>query len=214
MLNKGVDDMLNKRRVIAVVAVLLLIFAVTIGYAVLSASVGVIGASKISGETWDLHFTNYHQTANSTVTPASGKAPEISGNNTTSVSYEVEFAQPGDVYEFTLDVVNAGSIDAMIDDFQTKIKIDDDTEEILTSSNMPAYLEYTVTYSDGIALAANQKLAADSTKPDHLLVHVEFKKNISNEQFLAAKGKSIKFTFELNYIQANSNAVTVTHSYA
>ena len=118
--------MINKRKVIAVVAVLILVFAVSIGYAYLSATFTINGSSKISGETWDLHFENYSQTANSTITPAAGKTPDTSGNNKTAISYEVEFEQPGDVYEFTIDVRNGGSVDAMIESFQTKIKIDEE----------------------------------------------------------------------------------------
>ena len=201
--------MINKRKVIAVVAVLILVFAVSIGYAYLSATFTINGSSKISGETWDLHFENYSQTANSTITPAAGKTPDTSGNNKTAISYEVEFEQPGDVYEFTIDVRNGGSVDAMIESFQTKIKIDDGEEQVLTNSNLPTYMSHSITYSDGVALANNQKI--ESEHSETLLVRVEFKKNISNEEFTAAKGRTIKFTFDLDCIQADGNAVAINH---
>ena len=70
-------------------------------------------------------------------------------------------------------------------------------------------MSHSITYSDGVALANNQKI--ESEHSETLLVRVEFKKNISNEEFTAAKGRTIKFTFDLDCIQADGNAVAINH---
>ena len=84
---KAIMNHLRKRRFLIVAIVFVLTICLGIGYAVLSAHLTVSGTNIIQQMEWDIHFENYQRTVNSTITPASGKAPDTSGNNKTSVSY-------------------------------------------------------------------------------------------------------------------------------
>ena len=188
----------------------MVILSISVGYAILSANLAINGTTKIANASWNVHFENYQQTSNSTVTPASGKAPVISGTTTTEISYEVDFTTPGDVYEFTVDVKNGGTINAMIESVQTKIKIGNGEEVALTDVNLPSYLRHSFIYSDGATITSPQKLEANHKET--LLVRVEYKKDITNDELAEASEKTIKFIEQINYVQADGTETEVAHS--
>ena len=192
----------EQRRRNLYVVLLIIICSIGMGYALLSTTLTINGTSKIKGNTWDIHFENYVATSNSTVLPEDGKVPDTSGNNKTTISYEINFNLPGDVYEFTVDAKNAGSIDAMIESITSTIKIDDGEEvEINSTSDIPGYLNYSVTYTDNNPLAVKQELKAGSFET--YKVRIEFKRDINSTQLNEASLKTIDMTFSVTYIQAD-----------
>lgn len=104
----------KKELIILGVIVLFLLFG--IGYAYLSCNLTINGTSSINNATWDIHFENISVTSGS----VSANTPVIDTNKTT-VTYDVTLTNPGDFYEFTVDVVNEGSIDGMIDSISSKL---------------------------------------------------------------------------------------------
>ena len=71
----------------------------------------------------------------------------------TKLSFNITLNAPGDTYIVDADIYNAGTIDAMIDTISSKMG----GVEIET---LPNYMEYSVTYSDGVPLEKNQYLKA------------------------------------------------------
>ena len=88
--------------------VLISIFSLTIVYAALSVTLNITGSTEVTASNWNIHLANPEVKSGS----VNSNVPTISGNN---LSFSVNLATPGDYYEFTVDVVNGGSIDAMID---------------------------------------------------------------------------------------------------
>ena len=180
----------NKKLV--VIAVILLM-AISIGYAALTTTLSINGTANIASNSWDVHFANI-QTTTGSVTPTT--APALSGDKTTSLTWNVSLAEPGDFYEFTVDCVNAGTINA-------KIAENGVTKTPLTSEQ-DTYVNYTVTYSDGTAIAAGDTLAkagqAGNTKT--MKVRVEFDPNITAEQLNAlTESLNLTLNFSVNYVQ-------------
>ena len=85
------------------------IFTLTIVYAALSSTLNISGNAEISAASWNIYLDNVKVKSGS----VSANTSEISGS--LSVSFNVKLDEPGDFYQFTVDVVNDGSIDAMID---------------------------------------------------------------------------------------------------
>ena len=190
------------------VVLVALVLMISIGYAALSANLRINGTSRINAFTWDVHFENAQATENSTVIPTvAPTAPAASKLQT--VSYDVTFDTPGQVYEFTIDVVNGGSIDAMIDTFTSTIKIGDGEETAILAdkSNLPSYLDYDVTYDDDTAIANNHLLAHNASET--IKVKLTFKRNITTEQLAEAANKVINLNVGLNYKQADGTEVTI-----
>ena len=177
-----------------------MVLTVSVGYAVLSTNLTINGTGKIANAKWDVHFENVRSTNNSTVTPTTAPSAPAA-NKVTSLSYVVNLDVPGDVYEFLVDVVNAGAIDAKLDSLTSRIRVGNSEEVNVSAATLPSYLEYSVTMGDGSSIIANHNLAARASET--YKVHVEFKRDITNEEFAEAQEKTITFTFTLNYAQAD-----------
>lgn len=175
----------NSKRNFAIVAVLALICGMTIMYAALSTSLNISGTANISTVGWDVHFSNVKVTSGSVTATT---AANIS-SATTAVNYGVTLNNPGDFYEFTVDVVNAGTLNA---------KLSNITLGGLTDA-ADVYTNYTVTYSDGSTIKQGDTIAAGATKT--LRVRVEFDKNITNSQ-LPTSATSLSLTVATTYVQA------------
>ena len=146
----------KQRRQMMKLLLFILLVSISMGYALLRTNLTINGTSKIKGNTWDIHFENLNVTDGS-VELSSGDVAAAIGSNTTEVSYTVTLNQPGDYYEFTVDAVNAGSIDGMVESVTSKLN-----DTIITT--LPAYLNYSVSYSDGASILPNQYLKAGETE--------------------------------------------------
>ena len=180
----------NKKFLFVAIA---LLFVMSIGYAALSTTLTINGTANIASNSWDVHFANI-QTTTGSVTPTT--APTVSGTNTTSLTWAVSLAEPGDFYEFTVDAVNGGTINAKIaDNGITKTEM---------TSTQDTYLNYTVTYADGTAIATGDTLAkAGSTgNTKTLKVRVEYDTNVTPAQINAlTEPLAVTLNYSLNYVQ-------------
>ena len=157
--------MKERKRKLNYLLVIVLLLLVSVGYAVLSINLNIVGSSQISAPTWDIHWENVSVKTGS----VSASTPTIDTNKTT-VNYSVTLTIPGEFYEFTVDAVNAGTIDGMVSVVSNKLN----NVEITT---LPNYLEYNISYDDGVDIAPNHLLAANSS--EKYKVHVGYKKDIS-----------------------------------
>ena len=177
---------------------LLLIFSLAlligVGYAALSATLKINGQTTINKASWDVHMENINVTSGSVTATT---VPTLDTAKTT-VNFSVKLTNPGDFYEFTVKEVNKGTIDAMVSTI---------SKTGLTSTQAK-YLDYTVTYDSGLALADNQLLK--SGKTENLRIKVAFKKDIT-AQDLPTSDTTLNLNLSLSYQQAESNAVAIVH---
>ena len=185
----------NKRKLNYMILIIM-ILVVSIGYAILSTNLNILGSSQISAPTWDIHWENVSVKTGS----VTASTPVIDTAKTT-VSYSVNLNLPGDYFEFTVDAKNAGTIDGMISAVSNKLN----GTEITT---LPNYLEYSVSYSDGIAIQNNHLL--ESGKTETYKVRVGYKKDISATD-LPSTEQTLNLTFSVTYVQADDNAVKPDH---
>ena len=178
--------MKKKKNSSFVVIALLLIVTISIGYAALSTTLNINGTSTIKTQTWDVHFANVKATTTTGATVT--KAPTITEGKTTEVTYNVALNKPGSVYEFTVDVVNGGTIAAKTSATPT-----------LGGNTQTAIVNYTVTWSDGSPITANTALAAGATKT--VKVRIEYKKDITAAQ-LPSADTALSLTCSIPYVQA------------
>ena len=180
--NKKTRNFLRNKRSF----IFLTILSMGIGFAFLSSNLTITGNTSVSGNSWNVYFTNVQVTDSSV---EASVVPTTTGTNTTSIDYTVTLDKPGDFYEFTVDAVNDGTIDAMIQNVN------------MTSldSDVANYLSFTATYLDETPLANKDVLEAnDSTT---YKVRVEFKKNIEASD-LSEENMNLTLTFGINYVQS------------
>lgn len=181
---KGNKNGKSKKNLV-IVAILLIVVAMSVGYAALSTTLNITGTANISTVGWDVHFANIKVTSGSVTATTAASI----NSATTAVNYAVTLNKPGDFYEFTVDVVNGGTLDA---------KLSTITLGGLTTA-ADVYTNYTATYSDGTTIKQNDTIAAGATKT--IKVRVEFDKNISNSQ-LPTSATNLSLTVATTYVQA------------
>ena len=140
---------------------------------------------------WDLYFENIRITEGSI--PANQDAT-IVGPSHAEITFDVTLQVPGDYYEFTVDVINNGTVDAMI----SQVGIDG------LSATQEKYISYEVRYSDGMIVNINDKLKAGTR--ENLRVLLKYKEEISPNDLPAATS-SMTLSLNTSYVQADKNAV-------
>ena len=171
--------------------VLISVFTLSIAYAALSATLNIQGNAEVVASTWDIHLDNV-QLNNKSVT---GTAPTITGGTTATFSTILNI--PGDFYEFTIDVVNDGSIDAMIDSV---------IKEPTLTTNQAKYLNYIIEYQNGKSINSKQLVSKNSFV--RLKVRVEFRKDIIASD-LPTSNETLNLAFTVNYIQSDGSGSSV-----
>ncbi len=140
----------NNKRITNII-IIFIIFFISLGYAYLNSNLSITGATSVAGNTWDIHFENVVESSDNTITATIAPVANPQ-DKVTDLTYFIRFDKPGDVYEFNVDVVNAGTIDAMIESFTSKIKIGDGELQEVSAITIPSYLDYYVTYEDGVKI--------------------------------------------------------------
>ncbi|MBR4619252.1 MAG: hypothetical protein IKO49_08110, partial [Bacilli bacterium] len=189
-----------------------LVLMISVGYAAITTTLKINGTSKVKKAGWSIYWDNVQIKSGSVTGENVTTAPTTTGTTTTEVTYAVTLPEPGDFYEFTVDAVNAGTIDAMIaENGVSNIAYTDSTYE--TVATLPKVLKYTITYADGSAIGDYHLLAKKSGSTpttEKYKVRVEYRNdseiNISDLADIDAD-TTYYFKFSVNYVQTDSNAV-------
>ena len=183
---------------------IILFLAVSIGYAALATTLKINGTTKINKNLWSVYWANIDNEDG--VTPTSGPTignDTVNGTNT-KVTYTVDLNTPGDYYEFTVDAVNAGTLDAMVTAKTTTVSG--------SGTTLPPYIIHTVTYADGKEIENNhilKKKTNNTPTTEAYKVRIEFSRSITKEQLDAIPQAGLLYTIEfaVTYSQADENAV-------
>ena len=204
--------MMRNKKKSRLVILLILVLMISVGYAAITTTLKINGTSKVKKAGWSIYWDNVQIKSGSVTGENVTTAPTTTGTTTTEVTYAVILPEPGDFYEFTVDAVNAGTIDAMIaENGVSNVAYTDSTYE--TVATLPKVLKYTVTYADGSAIEDYHLLAKKSGSTpttEKYKVRVEYRNdseiNISDLADIDAD-TTYYFKFSVNYVQADSNAV-------
>ena len=137
------------RKILSIILciVMISVFSLTIAYAALNSVLNISGSAEVSASSWDVYLLNVQVKSGS----VNSDKPVINEGNT--VSFSTTLNMPGDFFEFTVDVVNNGSIDAMIDSV---------TKSPTLSSSQAKYLNYIIEYQNGEAITTKQLVKKNS----------------------------------------------------
>ena len=180
---------------------LLIILGLTMGFALLSTTLKINGTAGIKKNTWSIHWDDESIVETSGSVTATTPA-NVVDTDKKIVSFEVDFDLPGDYYEFTVDAVNDGTIDGIIDSVKKEYYEPGATEP----SEVPEYINYTVTYAEnGETPKQGDVLKANGGKIKYK-VRVEFK---SNSETIPDTTVSGTYKFEPEYIQHKDESVDI-----
>ncbi len=187
----------NPKRSFLFLFLFLFLVSFTIGYAFLTQTLSIEGSSTLVGATWDIHFDNLVVTTGSVTATT-----EATITTPTSVTFSAQLENPGDFYEFNVDVVNEGTMNAMIDSIQVL--------PILTAEQQE-YLEYQITYSDGSPILVYQRLNAGTQ--ESLKVRFGYKAGLDSSLY-PIEDQELTINFEVVYVQENDDAIDVEHVFS
>ncbi len=178
----------RNKKIVFMLSICVLLF-ITIGYAYLSASLSINGNTTIASNSWDIHFANLSVTSGSVT--ASAPAAIQSGN--TSISYSVELGLPGEYYEFSVDVVNGGTIPGKV----SLVNIQG------ISNAAEPYLESSIKYTNGNPVQVDDLLNPGASK--RIVVRVGYKEDLNS---LPEDDIELDLELDITYTQADEEEIT------
>ena len=192
-----------------IVLLLILVVGISIGYAALANTIKINGTSVVKGANWNIYWDNVNVDSGSVSGANVITTPTTTGTTTTEVEFSVVLPEPGDYYEFTIDAVNAGSIDAMIEDNGVQNKVYSDSG-YTQEATLPDVVRYTVTNLDGSAIESGHVLPKkeESTPTrETYKVRVEYRNDeeIDASDLDKDNDKTYYFKFAVTYVQSSSS---------
>lgn len=168
---------------------LILLFGV--GFAYINTTLSVEGVVNVENSSWDIHFENIQVSSGSVEATTQ---PTIIDD--TTVNFGLSLENPGEYYEFTVDVVNDGTYDAKIDSITILPELTDEQQY---------YFEYNVAYADGTSILVNDALNSGTTET----IKIRFDYVVCQDT-TSYPDEDIDFNFSvsLDYLQGTGNAVT------
>ena len=174
--------------------VIVSVFTLSIAYAALSVTLNIVGSAQVNASNWDIHLNNVVVTNGS----VNSTAPNINGVN--SLNFSATLTKPGDFYEFTVDIVNGGTIDAMINNV---IKTPTLTAE------QAKYFKYEVSYQNGDAISIKQNITAGSTTP--IKVRIEYRTDLVSSD-LPNSNTTLNLGLTLEYVQSDGTGNNINNN--
>lgn len=165
--------------------ILICIFSISIIYAALNTILNINGNAEIVASSWDIYLSNPKVQKGS----VNDDIPIIKSKN--SIEFNTILTTPGDYYEFTVDIINNGTIDAMINNIIMYPTL---------STEQAKYFKYEVNYENGEIISTQQVLEKKSTKT--IVVRVEYRSDLT--QFdLPTTSTELNLSLTLEYVQSN-----------
>ena len=112
---------------------LILLLALSIGFALLTTVLKINGSARFAQQSWDVYWANPQVTEGSKSMVKPTIEDDGANSKKAKASWNVTFELPGEYYEFTIDAVNAGTLNAKITGIDTTV-----------TPTLPEYISYTV----------------------------------------------------------------------
>ena len=168
---------------------LVLLGIISIGYSLISTPLNIEGVSSIKKMTWDVHFENIVIERGEELLEEA-----INIDDNTKINFKVDLKKYNDGLVFKVNVVNRGTISAMIGNINKTLLTDDQKK----------YLIYEVTYADANStpIKKNDKLNVGEIIP--IRVTIKYKDGeISNIPYSL---NSFSLSYSIDYVQADNIA--------
>ena len=181
----------RKRTILFII--ILLVLSMGIGYAFLTTTLTIDGVSDIDSASWDVHFENIdpviaHESGENETFDAT-----LSDDGQT-ITYNIHL-DDGDEVELNFDIVNSGSLEAVMDDLKFLINGED------VETHTPDYLHLCLaTGYEGGELHPGQVLMAGET----ISARIHMIYSVSQDVLPLAE-QSISISLTMNYTQAKKS---------
>lgn len=211
----------RKIKILSLVALIVAVLGLGVAFAALSSQLTINGSAKAQAGSWNIHFAKTLNMPTQTTGNASFTEPTLS--DTSILGFKATVTKPGDSVTYYFDIVNSGTVDALVDNYvfesgyqdcaATRVSdhpecklYDFNSDGVINGSDysvIKASIKYGLYYTDNNKeIIAGDEIRAGETK--HAKLVVEY---FSGSIFLLPDGlqiTSIKNTpITINYVQSN-----------
>ena len=102
-------------KIISLCALLVAVLGLTVAFAALSQTLTINGSAAVNAASWDIHFEKTSGKETEVKGAATFTEPTLSG--TTIENFSATLTKPGDSVIYYFDIVNKGTIDAQIENY-------------------------------------------------------------------------------------------------
>lgn len=188
---------MNKKRSIQNTLIIALGIAITclsVVYAAYDTNLAITGQTTIRKANWSVHLENPQKTANTSSTIAESIPLSIDEDG-----LELSFAtalNPGETYEFTVDVKNSGTFDAKLSSYTLSAKENGNPVSITdgTNSYSDDYLQYEV-----LGISQDEELLAGQSSTKTIRI-----KALQKDEIPVTEERVYEFAFNMQYVQKNN----------
>ena len=192
--------MRKNRKKFRIYMLILLFFGIGIGFASLNTSLRIDGTTDLRGNTWNVYIdSNSVEILDGSITGDQIiQAPTIEDNN--KFVFQIKTVEPGEYLCFKFDIVNDGSLDAMVGNLDMSVT---------SSSNQNSYefIWIDVSYISGASIMPNQLLSKHSRETFRLMVKYKEEKDLSPNQ-LPQEDQVITIAGTAQFVQADNTATS------
>jgi len=211
----------RKIKTLSLVALIVAVLGLGVAFAALSSKLTINGSAKAQAGSWNIHFAKTLDMPTQTTGDASFTEPTLS--DTSILGFKATVTKPGDSVTYYFDIVNSGTVDALVDDYVFRSgyqdcsgsRVSDRPEckiyDFNSDGDVTAFdynvwrtsIKYGLYYTDNNKeIKSGDTIRAGETK--HAKLVVEY---FSESRFLLPDGMqitSIKNTpITINYVQSN-----------
>ena len=212
---------MRKKKKNRILFLFLVLLAISIGYAALTANLKIHGITNIAKNTWNIYWDNVHNESGVTPTTPTAIGADENSIPLSLVSFDVTFNKPGEFYEFEVDAVNAGTIDAEVLSIEKKYN-NTVIPKVIDNEHpdpMPSYLKFTIKYVDGTDVEEGDRLEKRTsttvfTKKTYK-IRVEYDKSAVTISDINNQSDAVTHTFDfkVQYGQATRGVALATDSW-
>ena len=195
-----------------------ILLGITIGFAGLATTLKITGSTNIGKNTWNIYWDNVANEDG--VTPSTHPQITADANNVPKslLTWTVTLDKPGDFYEFEVDAVNAGTLDAEIIGIESKygnssiISTVNGALVVADPNPVPSYIKYSIKYANGNEVSLGDRLpkatvSGNTSTPTRKTykIRVEYDRNVITNAILngMAEPETHTFTYNVSYGQAS-----------
>ena len=177
-----------RKRNLKKIIIFVLILCISIGFAVLTATLSMNASFSFTENSFNLYFSNINILNTSTVT-----SPTATITDDTTITYSGTFNKPGDYIEFSFYIINNGTIDGQINTINTGL-----------TTEQAQYIDYNFKYAiDNSDVNINDIIAAGQARK--VIAHFEYKEDI--DDFIDLSSLNVNLT--MHFIQPQTVTTTV-----
>ena len=153
----------SKKDIILILFLLGIIFilsVLTVTYTFNSKILDIVGfAGVYKDASWKIDFDNIRLDRYGSV-----YVEDISANNTSIKDFDITFVRPGDGFSIKIDIVNNGTLDALLDTFKISDVVCTYDTGLSAKDYCNEYVSHSIKYLDGSSIKKGDVLEAGETK--------------------------------------------------